>query len=933
VDLSRVAAQIKLETWQVERVVELLDADNTVPFITRYRKDQTGGLDETQIREIESAVNQARELAERKQFILRSIESQGKLNEELARRIEAAHSPKLLEDLYLPFKPKRQSLAAAAREKGLEPLADEILDGTLPPTELETRAAEFASAEDPNKVDTTDAVIDGVGHILAERFSERPEVRGKLRKTLRRTGKIVCEKVEGVEGDKAKEFKDFFSFSEPIEKLPPHRILAINRGERTKALKVKIDADTAEMREQTLAECVPEGHPYADLLAVCADDALERLLVPSLDRELRRELTERAENHAVGVFARNLRNLLLQPPARGHRILAIDPGFRSGCKLAALDEHGNLLANDVMFLVGKEERKAEAGPKLVSLVEQHKIDVIAIGNGTGCREVEQLVADAIAGPLSTAEPPVSYVIVNEAGASVYSASNVAREELPDLDATARGTLSIGRRLLDPLAELVKIEPQHVGVGLYQHDVKQKHLHKSLEDVVESCVNTVGVDVNTASAPLLRYVAGLNQLVARNIIEYRKTHGGFKTRADLMQVEGLGPKRFEQAAGFLKLPDGENPLESTWIHPENYETATKVLAKVEATPDVLRDTAKLAEVSQKLKALDLDALATELEVGRFMLGDIVADLQRPGRDPRESSAGPVFKRGVITVDDLKPGMELSGTVLNVVDFGAFVDIGLKESGLVHISELANRFVRNPHDVVAVGDVVKVWVLSIDENRSRVSLSMIPPGAKKPQPPRGERAPRGEGGPRPPREGGGERPPARQGAGGGESRGPRPPRRDGQAGGERRRTPSGPPPSARVPGPPASRKPAGRGGPGDKRGGNRSNKRQEDEQPVDASTPIKPLKKAPPKPGIGKKFRTEANEPLRSFGDLKSLLEQKDEPQPNEVTPPESAAPPSNAPATPDIPLDVEPPQAHEPPASDAAPETNSASEDESNKTEG
>ncbi len=500
-------------------------------------------------------------------------------------------------------------------------------------------------------------------------------------------------------------------------------------------VRVRVDSD-AEAMQAVVDECVPPEHPHADFLKGCGRDALARLIVPSLEREVRRELTEWAETHAVDVFARNLRNLLLQKPVRGRRVLAVDPGFKSGCKLAALDEFGNLLDQAVIHLVGKPERKAEGRTKLAEMVQQHALSLVAIGNGTACREAEELLSEMLAAEL--AESGAAYVIVNEAGASVYSTSPLGREEFPEYDATLRGAISIGRRIQDPLSELVKIDPASIGVGMYQHDVKAKHLQTSLDAVVESCVNFVGVELNSASPALLRYVSGLNQLTARRLYDYRKQNGPFRNREQLKEVPGFGEAAFVQAAGFLKIGDGDNPLDATWIHPESYAVAQQVLEKMECTPADLAEKQSPAGIAERAAGLECDALAAQLEVGTLLLRDILAQLARPGRDPREDLPPPIFKKGVIKLDDLTAGMELQGTVLNVVDFGAFVDIGLHDTGLVHISQLANRYVRDPHDVVSVGDIVKVWVHEIDKTRRRVSLTMIPPGTEREAPPkRGEK----------------------------------------------------------------------------------------------------------------------------------------------------------------------------------------------------
>jgi uncharacterized protein len=732
IDLRPVAQTLQLSLRQIETVVELLDAGNTVPFITRYRKDQTGGLDEEQIRQIESRLIKMRLLAERKQTILRSIESQGKLTAELAAEIEAAHSTKRLEDLYLPFKPKKQTLATAARERGLEPLAEEVLAGSAACANLDQRAADFINP-DRGVTSAADALL-GVGHILAEGISERADLRHKLRQILNRTGKLTSARAEADE-KLAQGFRDYFEFQEPLEKVPQHRVLAINRGERAKVLRVRIDADTEAMQAVVDESVCAADHPHADFIRGCGRDALQRLIFPSLEREVRRELTDWAEAHAVEVFARNLRNLLLQKPVRGRRVLAIDPGFKSGCKLAALDEFGGLIDQAVIHLVGKPERKAEGRAKLVEMIKSHQLTLAAIGNGTACRETEELMTEILANEL--AEQGVAYVIVNEAGASVYSTSPLGREEFPDYDATLRGAISIGRRIQDPLSELVKIDPASIGVGMYQHDVKAKHLRTSLDAVVESCVNYVGVDLNTASPALLRYVSGLNQLTARRLYDYRAQHGPFRSREQLKDVPGFGESAFVQAAGFLKIGDGDNPLDSTWIHPESYPLAQSVLEQLECRLADLADKETASRVAEKAGHVELQTLSVQLGAGALLLKDIVAQFARPGRDPREDLPPPVFKKGVIKLDDLTPGMELSGTVLNVVDFGAFVDIGLHDTGLVHISQLANKYVRDPHDIVSVGDIVKVWVHEIDKTRRRVSLTMIAPGTERAQQPRREK----------------------------------------------------------------------------------------------------------------------------------------------------------------------------------------------------
>ncbi len=856
IDLRPVAQALQLSLRHVESVVELLDAGNTVPFITRYRKDQTGGLDEEQIRGIESRLTKMRLLAERKQTILRSIESQGKLTGELAAEIEAAASTKRLEDLYLPYKPKKQTLATVARERGLEPLADEVLAAAAACADLDARAADFVNS-DKGVTSAADALL-GVGHILAEHISERADLRQRLRQILKRTGKLMCTRGEGDE-KLAQGFRDYFEFSDLLDRIPEHRVLAINRGEKAKALRVKVDADLEAM-QAAVDEMVCEAeHPHVEFLRGCGRDALARLVFPSLEREVRRELTDWAEAHAVEVFARNLRNLLLQKPVRGRRVLAIDPGFKSGCKLAALDEFGNLLDQAVIHLVGKPERKQQGREKLAEMINTHQLSLVAIGNGTACRESEELISELLAAEL--ADRGIAYVIVNEAGASVYSTSPLGREEFPEYDATLRGAISIGRRLQDPLSELVKIDPASIGVGMYQHDVKAKHLRTSLDAVVESCVNYVGVDLNTASPALLRYVSGLNQLTARRLYDYRTQNGPFSSREQLKEVPGFGESAFVQAAGFLKIGGGENPLDATWIHPESYELAGQVLEKLECT---------LADLAEKERA------AAHRRTGRpnparhahraVRRRCAVAPrhpraTQPAGTGPARGFPTPIFKKGVIKLDDLAPGMELQGTVLNVVDFGAFVDIGLHDTGLVHISQLANKYVRDPHEVVSVGDIVKVWVHEIDKTRRRVSLTMIEPGTERTPPKRekrkGDRRGRGSQGP-PPAQSAGEATAGQDAAAGGEA------------------TAVTPAPTSTVqrqPGPPRRRHERREGRPRDGRAGKRPPSARP--KPKFKSRSAGHRKSAPLVPLTNEMKAGKA--PLRTFGDLKQFLELKKQPE--------------------------------------------------------
>ncbi len=726
IDFGRLTRELGINQEAIARTVGLLDEGNTVPFITRYRRDQTGGLDEQQIGAIRESLSRLRQLAERKQAILRSIESQHAMNDELRRQIERADSIKRLEDLYLPYRPKKQTLATKAREQGLGPLAEEILAQEKAAADLDLRAADFINT-DKGVADAATALL-GAGHILAEQFSENADVRQKVRKLYHKTGKLVSTKIEE-DQKKNQQFHDYLDFREPLHRVPPHRVLAINRGERAKVLRVRIDADEPAIEALGIELLAPPDHAHKDFLIGCVRDAFARLLLPSLEREARRELTDKAETHAVEVFARNLRNLLLQPPLPGKRVLAIDPGYKNGCKLAALDQFGALLVHDVIYVVGSDEQKAEARNKLVDFIRQHNVTVVAIGNGTACRQTEQLVAEIIGNELRDAD--AQYIVVNEAGASVYSTSDIGREEFPECDAIQRSAISIGRRLQDPLSELVKIDPASIGVGLYQHDARAKHLRDTLDEVVQSCVSFVGVELNSASTPLLRYVSGMNQLTARRVYEHRQQHGPFRNRRQLLEVSGLGEATFVQAAGFLKIVGGDHPLDATWIHPENYAAVERLIGKLQIDPAAVTGGSNGARIRELVAPLDREALAAELGIGRLTLEDMIEALCKPGRDPREDLPPPIFRKDVVKFEDLQQGMELRGTVLNVVDFGAFVDVGLSDSGLVHISQLSSGYVRDPHDVVAVGDQVRVWVTSIDNERRRVALTMIAPGTEKPR----------------------------------------------------------------------------------------------------------------------------------------------------------------------------------------------------------
>ena len=718
IDFDRLARELGLRTEQVVQTVSLADEGNTVPFMTRYRKEQTGHLDEEQIRKVLARVQSERQLQERIESILRLIEGQGKLTPELTEVIRKADTLKQLEDLYLPYKPRRQTRAQAARERGLEPLALKVFQDDVPVAQLQSTALSLVSVE--KQLPDTEAVWQGVRDLLAEVISERADLRETIRRMGWKSGRITTTAVDP-QAEAAAPFRDYFQHSEAVGKVPAHRVLAFNRGESAGVLRVRLQWDDSQAQHAAEANLELPRRRNQSFLRPVVSDALDRLILPSLEREIRRELTERASSQAVSVFARNLRKLLLQPPVPGQKVLAIDPGFRTGCKLAVLDTTGRLVTQDLIFCTGGGEKLAATRARLASLLREHECRLIAIGNGTACRETEELVAETIAEHV----PDARYLIVNEAGASIYSTSPIAREEFPELDATVRGTISIGRRVQDPLSELVKIEPQHIGVGMYQHDLDAGDLQLALDDVVESCVNLVGVDLNTAGVPLLSRVSGLNQLTARRIVEYRTQHGPFQSRSQLREVPGIGPAKFTQAAGFLKIRDGVEPLDATWIHPESYSLARKILKRC---PRMLTSASGGAggDTTSPLDNLTLESLASELQAGLATVQDIVESLARPGRDPRADLPGPLFRQDVLRLSDLTPGMELRGTVLNVVDFGAFVDVGLKDSGLVHISQMSTEFIRSPHVRVAVGDVITVWVQSVDLERKRVSLSMLPPG---------------------------------------------------------------------------------------------------------------------------------------------------------------------------------------------------------------
>jgi uncharacterized protein len=709
--ITTIAKELTLARAQVAATVVLFDEGNTIPFVARYRKEMTGGLDEEQLRQIEARLAYLRRLAERKAAVLNSIEEQGKLTVELAAAIEAAATLQAVEDLYLPYKPKRRTRATIARERGLESLADLLL-AQKDSRPLEVLAADFISDDVPD----VEAALAGARDILAERLSEDAAVRGEARRLGLEKACVVCHLAgEEAEADPGGKYRLYHDAVLPLAEIQPHQWLAISRGEAEEALKVHLDLPDDDIVD-VMEICFLRGPrmPLRDQVEAAIADGYKRLLAPSLERDLRASHAEQADEHAMKVFAANLRKLLLQSPLRGRVLMGIDPGYRTGCKVAVVDPTGKVLGTVTIYPHDPQKQWGEAKKMLAAAIEATGVEVIAIGNGTASRETEQLVADLI-----SEHPGIRYAMVSEAGASVYSASRLAREELPDLDVSLRGAVSIARRLQDPLAESVKIDPQSIGVGLYQHDVDQKRLAEALDAVVESVVNYVGVDVNTASPALLGHVAGLSKTVAANIVAYRDEHGSFKKRSDLRKVKGLGDKAYQQAAGFLRVPDSANPLDNTPIHPESYPAVQRLL-ELAGTRLGARD--MLGRIQAVRDELGLVGLAELVEVGQPTLVDMLDGLARPGRDPRDDLPPPILRQDVLKIEDLREGMRLRGTVRNVVDFGAFVDIGVKQDGLVHVSKMADRYVRNPFEVVNVGDVVDVTVVSIDLGRGRIGLSM-------------------------------------------------------------------------------------------------------------------------------------------------------------------------------------------------------------------
>lgn len=697
---------------QIEAVLNLLADGATIPFIARYRKEKTGSLDEVQIKNIQDRYQYLENLQKRKEEIIENISNQGKLTEELRAEILAANVLQKLEDLYRPYKQKKRTKATIAKENGLEPLSEAVFQN-----QDQAVLEKMAQLSTNEAVPTLDDVWSGVHEILAEKIADEAKYREWIRNFTYKNGQYTCQ-VKDESLDERKVYEIYYEFTQPIKSMVSHRILATNRGEKEGVLKVNLEVDTNKIHEYLAKHIIPKkaNELVVEKLTTAYEDAYKRFIQPAIEREIRNELTEKADEQAIEVFGENLRNLLLQSPLKGKVVMGFDPAYRTGCKLAIMDPTGKVLAIDVIYAtMGSEKQLKEAAKKFIQLIEDYQVEMVAIGNGTASRESEQFVAEQ----LKKINRKVYYIIVNEAGASVYSASEVARAEFPDLQVEQRSAVSIGRRLQDPLAELVKIDPKAVGVGQYQHDVSQKQLAQQLDFVVETVVNQVGVNVNTASSQLLARIAGLNKTTAQNIVNYREENGAFSQRNQLKKVPRLGPKAFEQAIGFLRIPNGKNILDNTPIHPESYQATKDLLDALNINLTML-DT---PEAKSQLQKIDIKQLSEKLSIGRETLQDIIDSLLKPGRDLREDMTAPILRSDVLSIEDLKVGMKLQGTVRNVIDFGAFVDIGVKQDGLVHISKLSDRFVKHPSEVVAVGDIVQVWITSVDTQKGRIGLSML------------------------------------------------------------------------------------------------------------------------------------------------------------------------------------------------------------------
>ena len=703
---------LKLKTSQINAAIKLIDEGNTIPFIARYRKEVTGDMKDEQLRDLNDKLIYVRNLIKRQNEIKNSIEEQGKMTPELSLAIDKVEKLQELEDIYLPYKQKKRTRAMIAKEKGLEPLAQFILKQEDNSEKLENIALKYLNDE----VTSSDEALAGASDIIAETISDSADIRAKLRQHLWQTSSLSITRDKEADSDEA--FLMYEDYTEPIKHLPSHRILAINRGESKDILKVKLISDIDKDIAIITKFILKQNSPYKEFLTNAIIDAYKRLIFPALEREIRNQLTETAQTQAIHVFASNLKQLLLQAPLAGYTVMGLDPGYRTGCKMAIVDATGQVLDHSVLYITMSDDAKAKSAQKLLDYIQKYQVNLISIGNGTASYETEEFVANLI----NEHKLPVHYLITNEAGASVYSASKLAIEELPEYDVTIRGAISIARRIQDPLAELVKIEPKAIGVGQYQHDVNQKELANTLDAVIEAAVNHVGVELNTASAALLKHIAGINATVAKNIIKYRDEHGIFASRKELLKVSRLGPTAYTQCAGFLRINGATCPLDNTPVHPESYPLAEQILAELGFSLEDLADKNKLDLLKAKIKLVDIDKLATKLNAGVFTVKDILDALTKPGRDPREDLPAPLTRQNIIKLEDIKVGTIMRGTVRNITDFGVFVDIGIKTAGLIHISELSNKHVKHPLDVVSVGDILNVLVISVDAKRNRISLSL-------------------------------------------------------------------------------------------------------------------------------------------------------------------------------------------------------------------
>ena len=720
---NTIAQELEIKESQVEAAVKLIDEGNTIPFIARYRKEATGGLSDETLRDLGERLTYLRNLEQRKEEVIKTIEEQGKLTDEIVKAVAISKTLAEVEDIYRPYKQKKKTRATVAKAKGLEPLAEIIIEQkeTTPIEEIAKQYIniEKLSEEDQKNKDkvvkTAEEAIQGALDIIAENISDNSKYRKEIKRICYREAQI---ETKATDEEKKSNYEMYYDKQEPIKYIPSHRILAINRGEKEEYIKVKIQKPEEKILIYIEKDTIKGETQFTEMLKATILDSFKRLIEPSIDREIRSDLTEKAEEKAIKVFGQNSKQLLLGAPIKGKTVMGFDPAYRTGCKIAVIDETGKVLDHTTVYPTEPQNDVEGAKKELLKLIEKDKIDMIAIGNGTASRESEMFVSDMIK------ETPreIHYVIVSEAGASVYSASKLATEEYPDINVSIRGAISIARRLQDPLAELVKIDPKAIGVGQYQHDVNQKKLAESLTGVVEDSVNKVGVDVNTATPSLLSYVSGINGTIAKNIVKYRDENGKLKNRKELLKVPKLGKVAFEQCAGFLRIFDGDNPLEITAVHPESYEATEKLLANLGFNKTDLKNKEKIDELRQKLKSVDLAQTAKELEIGEMTLADIISELSKPGRDPREDMPKPILRSDVLKLEDLKEGMILTGTVRNVIDFGAFIDIGVKHDGLVHISEMSDKFIKNPSEIVSVGDIVKVKVIKIDIERQKVGLSM-------------------------------------------------------------------------------------------------------------------------------------------------------------------------------------------------------------------